>query len=293
MYNDFMGPNSDMNDVVYSDITLALFEDMGWYTANYQYSTPLDWANQRGCSFLEKSCVVNEEPQFDVFCVDDTYNKCDFNRLNKGACGILAHEEIPKSYQYFFDVNVGGSDIYLDYCPVIKQTPGGNCRGIDSKSTELNSDYGEQACENCRCIEGTYSKSNEPHEHVACHWVECNNGHTLIHVGDTVVECPTTGGEVSVPGYNGVLYCPKWDEVCKPVTCMNACSGVGVCNRGVCECPDGSQGGDCGDVKKDFSFRDPLPQTLIYSQRRIAEVSYEDTGKILGLMSMIAIFLLF
>jgi hypothetical protein len=92
----------------------------------------------------------------------------------------------------------------------------------------------------------------------------------LIHVGDTVVECPSTGGEVSVLGYNGVLYCPKWDEVCKSVTCLNACSGVGVCNRGVCECPNGSKGGDCGDMKKDFRFRDPLPQTLREELLRLA-----------------------
>jgi hypothetical protein len=144
----------------------------------------------------------------------------------------------------------------------VKQYKGGNCRGLEPIPTQTEPDYGEQVCENCRCIEGTYSRKYVPNHHAACHWVECEPGYTIIHVGDEVVECRGKHGEVEVPGYDGVLYCPNWEEVCGPAPCMNACSGIGIYNRGVCEYPDGSKGGDCATYLKILAIEIPYPKTL-------------------------------
>ncbi len=89
------------------------------------------------------------------------------------------------------------------------------------------------------------------------------------------MECDSQGGEVKVPNYNGVLYCPKWEEVCNPVPCMNACSGIGICNREVCECPDGTEGGDCTHLQGDFSYRDPIEE--------------EDSARMLSLVASLVI----
>ncbi len=35
----------------YSAISLALFEDSGWYQANYSRAGKLDWGHQMGCPF--------------------------------------------------------------------------------------------------------------------------------------------------------------------------------------------------------------------------------------------------
>ena len=35
-----------------SDITLAFFEDTGWYLPNYQFAEPLWWGKNRGCDFI-------------------------------------------------------------------------------------------------------------------------------------------------------------------------------------------------------------------------------------------------
>jgi hypothetical protein len=298
MYQEFMCPDADINDIIYSDITMALFEDSGWYTINYEYTTKMTWGYKKGCDFINGPCIRNGEPTSNLYCNDDSKYTCDFNRLNKGVCGIKNYDNMDPEFQYFdYDSTLGGSDMYLDYCPVVKQYEGGNCRGLEPTPTETESDYGEQVCENCRCIEGTYSKKNEPHHHAACHWVECKHGYSLIHVGKKVVKCPAKGGSVKVPGYNGVLYCPTWEEVCDPVPCMNACSGIGICNRGVCECPDGSEGGDCATVARDFSYRDPLPESFIYATNMIYEESVEDdlesSAKIISMIATMAIFMLF
>lgn len=38
MRNDFMAADSAVDDTVYSDITMALFEDSGWYDVDYDYT---------------------------------------------------------------------------------------------------------------------------------------------------------------------------------------------------------------------------------------------------------------
>ncbi len=259
MYGDFMGPDVNVEDAVFSEITLALFEDSGWYKPNYEYTQPYIMGYNQGCGFLDRKCIEDGKPISDVFCLDDSLYHCDYKRLNKGSCYMKYHlDKIADEYSYFENNNWAGFDSFVDYCPIIYPIVGGNCRGLDFISTDLNPDYGEQACENCRCVEGTYSKSYGPHHHVACHWIECEDNYTIVHIGDEEVLCSREGGTASVPNYEGVLDCPKWEEVCSPAPCMNFCSGIGVCNRGVCECPDGSKGGDCSNIKKDFSYRDPL-----------------------------------
>jgi leishmanolysin len=256
MYNDYMTPDAQIDDIVYTDVSMALFEDMGWYSVNYEYTTRIFWGYRIGCSLVRKNCIENEQPTSELFCKDNLKDSCDFMRLHKARCNIGEIENIPKEFQYFSNPLLGGSDIHVDYCPVVKPIERGNCRGLEDTSTIIDSDYGEKVCENCRCVEGTYSKIREAHYHVGCHWIECEEDYTIVHIGDEEVNCDSEGGEVKVPNYNGVLYCPKWEEVCSPIPCMNACSGIGICNRGVCECPDGSQGGDCTGIMKDFSYRD-------------------------------------
>ena len=259
MYNDFMMPDAGTDDIVYSDITMALFEDSGWYTVNYEYTQSITWGYKMGCDLLDKPCVEDGEPVNELFCTDQSLvESCDYMRLNKGYCNLGSIFLLPEEFQYFSDENLGGTDENLDYCPIVKSTSSGNCRGIGDIKTSVDSDLGEQVCENCRCVEGTYSKEYEPYEHAACHWIECGDSGTIVHIGDEEVECPIDGGEVEVPNYQGLLYCPKWEEVCFPVPCLNGCSGIGICNRGVCECPNGSKGGDCADYDKDFSYRDPI-----------------------------------
>ncbi|KAH9632040.1 hypothetical protein HF086_009009, partial [Spodoptera exigua] len=41
---------------VFSRITFALMEDTGWYRANYELATPLDWGKGLGCKFSMVSC---------------------------------------------------------------------------------------------------------------------------------------------------------------------------------------------------------------------------------------------
>lgn len=47
---------SSSRNPVFSGLTLALFEDSGWYTVDYSVAEPLLWGAGMGCDFVEKSC---------------------------------------------------------------------------------------------------------------------------------------------------------------------------------------------------------------------------------------------
>ena len=52
MGNDYMTAHTKAHMVV-SAITLALFEDSGWYMPNYDMAEDLWWGKDRGCEFVQ------------------------------------------------------------------------------------------------------------------------------------------------------------------------------------------------------------------------------------------------
>jgi hypothetical protein len=55
--NEFMVADADIEDVVYSDITFALFEDSGWYQVDYTYTMPIIWGRNAGCEWFTLKCI--------------------------------------------------------------------------------------------------------------------------------------------------------------------------------------------------------------------------------------------
>ena len=220
MYNDFMTPDFDKQDVVYSDISMAVFEDTGIYSVNYNYTTSIVWGKDRGCEFLETPCISSELASFEEFCINNqNTERCDFMHLHKGYCN-LEHgiEDIPAEFQYFRDSEMGGIDGLIDYCPVVKQRAGGNCRNIDLVDSDLENElWVEEACEDCRCIEGTYVRSGiavAPFQHAACHRIlSCDHSLQVasIEIDDQTINCPFDGGRVAIEGYDGFVDCPNSD----------------------------------------------------------------------------------
>jgi hypothetical protein len=105
MGNDFMVADASIEDVVYSDLTLALFQDSGWYQVDFTYAMPIVWGKNAGCDWFSKKCISSsytaEWP--DYFCTDfatERLERCDFMHLHKGFCnrstGIAAG--VPAAY---------------------------------------------------------------------------------------------------------------------------------------------------------------------------------------------------
>ncbi|OMJ65974.1 hypothetical protein SteCoe_37346 [Stentor coeruleus] len=244
-----------VNDKIFSNLTLALLADTGWYTVNYTMGQLPLFGTNGGCSFFTEKCLQNDKTQFsEYFCDTDSTALCDFNHLYKSYCSIAKYPiSLPTNYQYYTDTYKGGSDIYTDYCPYSKQFINGNCRG-NASTTFVNSLANETISLNSRCFQSTLVLSGNtiPTAASSCYEViECNNDNAVVKIGDKTVNCPlslTVPENVIVTGYDGSLTCPAFGILCKNIPCKNSCFGRGACVNSKCVCSAGYTGDDCSEI---------------------------------------------
>ena len=245
MTHDIM--SSYMSDeVVFSDITMALIEDSGWYLADFSYSQKLKWGYKAGCAWFEEKCIKQEKASFKGFCDKSTnLNECDVFNLGYGNCLITYSENIPPHEQYFQDKKLGGREI-IDYCPTIVVPQVHKCRDPDSFPRNI---HGESKNAKSRCFINSLVRNSEEKEaktpEGGCYTVEsCTETSVTVKVGDILTECPYNS-KITVPGFKGYFHCPSDSSFCQNIPCMNLCSGKGKCINGLCTCNSNWSGDDC------------------------------------------------
>jgi hypothetical protein len=152
MLGDYM-VSTDFPDSAISDITLALFEDSGFYKVNYYSGGLFKFGKNKGCTFFSQNCIVNEAASFDDFCATESQDLCSSSRTIKSSCYLITYgEDLPSEYQYFSNARKGGYP-HANYCPVPYESRGStdyfpkHCQfGSDS------SNYGEELGENSFCF---------------------------------------------------------------------------------------------------------------------------------------------
>ena len=227
MLGDYM-ISTDYPEVVISDITLALFEDLGFYKANYYTGGLFRFGKNQGCSFLEDRCIKSGKINYpNEFCAEPYKPLCGSSHLSRGQCIIGKYsEEIDSRYRYFEDNYMGGSFSSVNYCPVSQ----------DSSSIYNNKNYnypahckygeliyssvGEVIGNNSLCFESSLipsESSNSPNLQSVCYEIECNKfkKEIIIKIGTSKVICP---GErttlTNIGGFNGSIECPEYNLIC-------------------------------------------------------------------------------
>ena len=231
------------SDAIMSDITLALFEDSGWYKVNFAYSQQIKLGLAAKCPWHEEKCIVEEKSQFDAFCDQHTeLYQCDGLGLGYGECFITQHEWIPPHESYISNPHLGGKEAF-DYCPTIMVTQAFRCR---DSNVAANGEIGERKGMKSRCLASSLSsKGEERRSQGACYQVEtCTDKFVKVTVGNSTVDCPYRG-KVVVPGFSGFVFCPESMEFCRNLPCVGMCSGTGRCHMGKCYCNTGWGGDDC------------------------------------------------
>ena len=142
-----------------SEITLALLEDLNWYTVNYYTGGLMKFGKHKGCDFFDKDCVENKlnsklKSTFpNEFCSSyytgaSSYGICSSGRQSMSYClndKQSAYFEF-SIYKRSYD-SYGFSDkILIEYCPISYD--------YDAKSTYSSSPlyYGG----NCKYGNGNY-----------------------------------------------------------------------------------------------------------------------------------------
>lgn len=233
-----------LTDTIFSDITLALIEDSGWYSVNYDYSQNIKWGFGAGFAWHDTKCINSDYAALPGFCDTSTEpNQCDALGLGYGECYIQVHENIPLHEVYFQNISLGGKE-YIDYCPTIEVTSINRCRDSTKQANEL---IGEKKGRKSRCFTSTLTKpSQSPRKpQGACYELQtCTEEFAVIIVQNNVIDC-LYNTKVSVEGFSGLLNCPPNYEFCLNLPCPNMCSGKGKCIHGTCYCNAGSGGEDC------------------------------------------------
>ena len=228
MLGDYMISIHYQENVI-SDITLALFEDSGWYKVNYYTGGLFRFGKNKGCEFFEKECIVDQKATFSEFCHKSKEPKCLAAHLSHGECyiGDYKDEEIPEKYQYFDKETLGGI-LNVNYCPTAdsyfksdyKDTYyfETNCRY--GATLNLVSHYGEVIGNKSLCFESSLVPRYSPQPYKMrsiCYKMACDrtNKNIMVFINDLNVTCPENGGTLKkIKGFKGEINCPEYNMVC-------------------------------------------------------------------------------
>lgn len=249
---------------VLSPLTLALFEDSGWYKANFTMARASPWGLGAGCDFVTDACLtpgsVPTVPEYSrgYFCNTPSYKGCSSELTHKVACTVIDYQyrSTPPpdtEFQYFTDEPTRGGPEQADYCPVFgsiyqgeedgqfdcqdaAQVPSVNLYnevyGEDSMCFET--DGGEGRCFRAACVKDEMAlKIN-----VRGEWFTCEYDFMEFEVRLASGTIPT------------MVTCPRLSAACPDLFCPFNCAGRGTCNfanvdenniiRPKCECFDES-----------------------------------------------------
>eukprot|EP00435_Cladocopium_sp_Y103_P040872 s818_g11.t1 len=80
-----------------SRVSLAVFQDSGWYRANMSAADPLvkgvHWGYKQGCNFATAKCVDNDVPISKVFCSAENQVSCSLDRKAVVTCDACRHRQ--------------------------------------------------------------------------------------------------------------------------------------------------------------------------------------------------------
>lgn len=179
---DLMNPLVDDNlefNPRFSTITLAYFADSGWYQVDLSRATfAAGWGRAAGCDFVEETCIQADDGQVpskfsSFFCnqapadgsgYTSDIHGCTIDLSRKASCSLDSYEgELPPAYQYFnfmYGANVGGTDPFMDYCPVFAGFANGLCSDSENEAlikVNLIERIGQR---NSRCLTGQVSRAS-------------------------------------------------------------------------------------------------------------------------------------
>ena len=229
MLGDYM-ISTDYPENTISDITLAYFEDTGFYKVNYYTGGLFRFGKNKGCAFLEEDCVYNngQNTSFpNEFCTEPESFFCGSSHLSRGECYIVEYEKrIESKFRHYQNYYKGGFSA-ADYCPVSynyyyrefenEYNYPFNC----NYGANINTDIGEVIGGNSLCFESSlipksYNKQlNDIYS--VCYKIECdrNNRQIKVYILGVTVTCPGHETVLNQPnGFNGQIKCPDYNLVC-------------------------------------------------------------------------------
>lgn len=199
----------------YTALTMASFEDLKYYTANWGMEEPMTWGNNSGCGFINDTCDAKKKnPNISVFC-QNTAPRCTSDRFAVGTCGssngyrvyTAKEEECPFAKPEYISTSYG---VLPALCTlVVNDTIPGSLMGNDSW-----------------CLDGESLKVKDRVKAEGkdvggvCARVKCGDDGVVMvmYAGNNEWHNCTQGGFImpsnSSSFVSGKIKCPRFSEVC-------------------------------------------------------------------------------
>ncbi|RNF05692.1 surface protease GP63 [Trypanosoma conorhini] len=201
----------------YTALTMAVFEDLGYYKAVWGMEEPMAWGRGAGCDFLKKPCSDKSPAEHPgMFCNNKTEGKtlrCTSNRQAIGQCGpnIGTSGGVKAPETCFLVGPSKATDKELGV--ICAEKSGGSHPGsiigrgswcLDAEPLEARS----------KATDKDYTEV-----HAVCAGVQCEAGKVKVkYLGsDAWQECPEGKFITPKSAYfkdGGKIKCPKYEEVC-------------------------------------------------------------------------------
>jgi len=183
----------------FTGMTMALFEDSGWYKTNASAVEPFIFGYQEGCEFLQSPCTqANWQYEYCTGAgTSSAQTGCTFDNLGISSC--IGLPTLP------------------DNCGIISVfNPQTTLFSAESKFCTDTTQYanptlGESFGCGSRCF--TVPDPLIGTDQFACFETKCDNGTLYLNSGGTWYKCPVNGGKTSI----GIVYnaiCPPAFRVC-------------------------------------------------------------------------------
>ncbi|MCP4498347.1 MAG: hypothetical protein GY822_00055, partial [Deltaproteobacteria bacterium] len=232
---------------VMSPLTLALFEDTGWFDVDWDTAGAWGFGAGLGCAVLDP----------ETKCLDRRYF-CD----PSGAAG--AEDAVQCTWDHMDVGRCYHSEMLPPGCGVVQPFANYLCgEPVDSPQGL----WGEARGPNSRCVEVApepkvwqarptrFQTVSAPRGGGAgCYAMECRDGAVSLALGGRAVPCPA-GEYVDLGAVSGLDIsrgtlgpCPRPEEVCPGLERADDCNGLGDSVDGECRCYLGFGGPDCSEM---------------------------------------------
>jgi len=232
--NEYMAAQTSEIESIVSEISLAAFEDMGWWGVAYNQAEVYDWMKNAGCDTITQKCLTNGVPiNSEYFCNETDsgatgVKMCTSDGAAVGYCTKGTQSGLASYYYYFGDTTTAGSDIsmYADYCPTVAHYTTLICSGKKTNGDAIvgGVDYtlgqGQEYSSNSRCFGSTLTMDSQVTNVNAgtagCYKFQCLSTSQLqIDIYSSTSQsytktCTTAiaGQSLSVDAFVGSITCP-------------------------------------------------------------------------------------
>ncbi|ORC86995.1 surface protease GP63, partial [Trypanosoma theileri] len=207
------------NGGYYTALTMALFEDLQYYKANWGMEEQMSWGNQSGCDFLQERCMEkNNKVRYPEYFCNETIFRCTSDRIAYSSCHVpssmyLENKDICRVTENYGSVDVDNKTVYL---------PLALCTDNKTDTVKLP---GSIMGPDSWCLDAELTVKGDAasailNQNGVCARVLCDYEKRTVKVqykgSNTFTEC-SEGSSIDVKSSvfeSGKIKCPKYDEVC-------------------------------------------------------------------------------